>query len=79
MKRLIHSVLNMKSAAWAMLSWSCRLAALMVFVGCVILFEAGPADFDNFRLYRLAQLLGEAPAGVLLLGTLGTLILQFEK
>lgn len=79
MKRLLHSILNMNNAAWNMLQWSCIGSVLMVFAGCVLLFEAGPASFQNFYLYRLAQALGEAPAGILLLGGLGTIILEFEK
>lgn len=79
MKRLLHSILNMNSAAWRMLQWSCLSSALMIFAGCVLLFEAGPASVQNFYLYRLAQTMGEAPAGILLLGGLGTIILEFEK
>lgn len=79
MKRLIHSILNMNRTAWRALSLTLALCCLMAFGGCVILFDAGPACFANFDAYRLAQALGEAPAGLLLLGCLAAVILEFEK
>ncbi len=79
MKRLIHSILHMGDAPWRMLQATCIASCLMVFAGCVLLFQAGPASFANFELYRMARALGEAPAGLLLLGGIATVILEFEK
>ena len=79
MKRLIHSILHMSRPAWLALSATLISCCVMAFAGCVLLFEAGPARFSNFELYRLAEALGEAPAGLLLLGGLGVIVLEFEK
>lgn len=79
MKRLIHSILNMSRPAWRALSLTLGLCCLMALAGCVILFHAGPACFDNFDAYRLAEAMGEVPAGLLLMGCLAAVILEFEK
>lgn len=78
MKRLFKSILHMKTSAWLVFILSLAAGCLMAFAACVLLFSAGPACVGNFEQYRLAQALGEAPAGMLLLGGLGALILEFQ-
>ena len=76
MKRFLHSFANISPAGLLAVRITLILCCAMAFAAFALCLFAGEPCAGNFRLYRLAQAMAEAPAGVLLLAGIGLLIVE---
>ena len=76
MKRFIHSFKKISPAGLLGVRIVLALCCVMVFAAFVVCLFAGEPTLANYRAYRLARSLAEAPAGVLLAAGIGLIIVE---
>lgn len=76
MKRFLHSFKRISPGGLWAVRTVLALCCAMAFAAFAICVFAGEPAPDNYRSYRLARSLAEAPAGVLLLAGVGLTILE---
>ena len=76
MKRFLHSFKKISPAGLEAARKVLILCCVMVGAGLLICLFAGDPCLANFRSYRLAQALAEAPAGVLLVAGIALIAVE---
>ena len=76
MKRFLHSFQKISPAGLDAARMIMILCCVMVGAGLLICLLAGEPCLANFRAYRLAQALAEAPAGVLLVAGIALIVVE---
>ena len=78
MKRFLHSFKKISPAGLDAVRMIMVLCCVMVGAGVLICLFAGEPCLANFRAYRLARALAEAPAGVLLVAGIALVIVEYR-
>ena len=79
MKRFLHSFKRISPAGLLGVRIALILCCAMVFAAFAVCLFAGEPTLGNWRAYRLARSLAEAPAGILLTAGIGLIILEDPK
>lgn len=75
-KKLIDRILDMCEPAWGALRGTLMLCCTMAFCAFMILVDIEPFSIRTYDLFRCAKELAAAPAGLLLIAAIGTVIIE---
>lgn len=76
MKGFLRCLYNMSEEGRELLLTALRLSCLLLFCAWVMLIHTGQLCWDNTEIYRTARALYRQPAGLILLGLLGSYLLE---
>ncbi len=76
MKRFLHSFKKISPAGLLGVRIVMALCCAMAFAAFAVCLFAGEPTLGNWRAYRLARAMAEAPAGVLLAAGIGLIVLE---
>lgn len=74
--RLVNRILTMCQPSWDALKGTLMVCCAMAFCSFVILIDIGEPTISTYCLYRIAQELSSAPAGLLLIAGIGTVLVE---
>ena len=79
MKRFLHSLKQISPAGLWAVRTVLMLCRAVAFAGFVVCLTAGEPGIGSFSAYRVAESLGRAPAGMLLIAGVGIIALEGSR
>lgn len=75
-KKLIHSILKMNDLSWILIRLTLIMSCCIVFSAFVGLLRIGDLNIDTYHTYLIAKEIASAPAGLILIAGIGTIMLE---